>query len=185
MSRSLAAITALGDYNYLLMNYRGYGASEGRPGEAGLKADAVAILETLQGRGRMDIRRSHLIGRSLGSGIAVHVAARLEVASLVLVTPYDSISAVAAGRYPVFPIGLLIKHPFDSLADVGRIEEPTLIIKAASDRVVPHVHSDALIAAWQSPLQTLTLAGTTHNSIYSPAFYAQIGAFIDQAGAGP
>lgn len=185
LSRSLADISALGDFNYLMVNYRGYGDSEGMPGEAELKADAIAILQSLQQQGRIDLARSHIIGRSLGSGIATHVAAQFDVASLILVTPYDSIAAVAAGRYPIFPVGLLLKHPFRSLDYVADIDEPTLIIKAEQDRIVPHVHSDALIQAWQSPLQTVTLAGTTHNSIYSPAFYQNVRAFIAEHSAEP
>jgi pimeloyl-ACP methyl ester carboxylesterase len=183
MSRSLAAITALGDYNYLLMNYRGYGDSDGEPGEAALKADAVFVIQALEERGLLDSRRSHLLGRSLGSGVALHVAAQLEVASLSLLTPYDSIAAVAAGRYPLFPVGLLIRHPFDSLAYMGQVAEPTLIIKAASDRVVPTIHADALIDAWQGPVQSITLPGTTHNRIYSPDFYRHMAAFLVTAGA--
>lgn len=180
LSRSLADISALGDFNYLMVNYRGYGDSEGMPGEAELKADAVAVLQSLQRQGRIDLARSHIIGRSLGSGIATHVAAQFDVASLILVTPYDSIAAVAAGRYPIFPTGLLLKHHFRSLDYVADIDEPTLIIKAERDRIVPHVHSDALIRAWQSPLQTVTLMGTTHNSIYSAAFYQNVRAFIEE-----
>jgi len=166
------------NYNYLLINYRGYGDSEGAPGESELKSDAVFILQTLADQNRINLDRTHIIGRSLGSGVATHVAAQLDLASLILVTPYDSIQAVAQGRYPIFPIGLLIRHPFASIDYTDAIDEPTLIIKAQQDTVVPHPRTDALISAWQSPLRIVTLAGTDHNNIYSQDFYHEISMFL-------
>lgn len=170
LSGRIDDITRLGDFNYLLINYRGYGDSSGLPGEEALKADAIALLEAAAGRYGFAIEEVILIGRSLGSGVAVAVAATYPVKGLVLVTPYDSVLEVARARYPVFPVALLLRHPFDSLAYVAEVSAPTLVIKAATDRIVPHRHTDNLIANWQSPLTVVTLPGN-HGGVTDSAEY--------------
>jgi pimeloyl-ACP methyl ester carboxylesterase len=87
------------------LHYRGYGGSAGRPTEADLVADAIALFDTVQRR-HPDVV---VIGRSLGTGIAIQVAARRHSRHLVLVTPYDSIAEVAAGRYPAFPVHWIVQ----------------------------------------------------------------------------
>lgn len=185
LSRSLGSITSLGPFNYLLMNYRGYGQSTGTPGENALKNDAHTILEMASLRFGFNIRDTVLIGRSLGSGVATHVAASYPVSALILVTPYDSVRAVAQGRYPVFPVGLLLKHPFDSVAYVNEITIPTLILKAESDRIVPHAYTDNLIANWQGPLIVSTLPGTHNSVVNSPEYRQSVRGFIEQQFAAP
>ncbi|MEX2327860.1 MAG: alpha/beta hydrolase [Pseudomonadales bacterium] len=180
MSRSLGAIREIGDFNYLVMNYRGYGMSEGVPSELALKQDAVFILRELSQGGDIRLRRTHLMGRSLGSGIATHVASELELASLILISPYDSLEAVAASHYPIIPVSLLFRHPFRAIDDVPNITEPTLILKAERDAIIPHRHTDALIEAWQGVHRTVTLPGTNHNHIYTPQFYQEVRNFLHQ-----
>ena len=84
----------------LLVNYRGYGHSEGRPSEARLFADAVRLYDWAAGQAGVDARRSVGMGRSLGSGVAIYLATQRTLAGLVLVTPFDSITAVAQRHYP-------------------------------------------------------------------------------------
>lgn len=178
MSRSAAPLTAIGDFNYLLVNYRGYGGSEGRPGEDALKADAIFVLTTMAERGELSLDRTHVIGRSLGSGIAIHVAAEENIRSLILVSPYDSIEAMASSIYPLFPVRLLIRHPFRALDDAPLVGARTLIIKAARDNVIPHERSDRLIEAWPGQPRIATLAGTDHNFIFTSEFYDLVGEFL-------
>lgn len=180
MSRSLGAIRDIGDFNYLVMNYRGYGMSEGVPSELALKQDAVFILQELSQRRDIRLHRTHVMGRSLGSGIATHVASELELASLILISPYDSLEAVAASHYPIIPVSLLFRHPFRAIDDVPHITEPALILKAERDAIIPHTHTDVLIEAWQSVPRIVTLTGTNHNHIYTQQFYQEVRDFLRQ-----
>ena len=178
LSRRVDNILLFGPHNYLIINYRGYGESTGNPGEANLKSDAGAILPAAAERFGFALEDIVVIGRSLGSGVATAIAAELPVRALILVTPYDSISAVAQGRYPIFPVGLLLKHPFDSLQYLEDISIPTLIVRAETDRVVPHRHTDNLVAHWQGPLTVTTLPGSHGSVVNSDRFNRTISTFI-------
>src|SRR5580692_7402038 len=103
-----------------LVNYRGYGGSTGMPSEAALFADALAVFDYVQARHSA----VSLIGRSLGSGVAVYVAARREIGRLVLVTPYDSIENVARRAYPAFPVSLLLRDKYASASRIAGVKAP-------------------------------------------------------------
>ena len=82
------------DWSLALVNYRGYGQSEGKPSEQALFADAELVFDALAARADVDRTRIVLVGRSLGSGVATYLASRREVAGLVLISPYDSMTAL-------------------------------------------------------------------------------------------
>ena len=162
-----------------LVNYRGYGGSTGRPSEAALLSDAEAIYDYL---------RAHhdpiaVIGRSLGSGVAVALAARRPVDRLVLITPFDSIANVAADHFPWLPVRLLVRDRYDSLQRIAAVQAPTLVVVAERDEVVFRARSDALIAAIAPSLRhTLLVPGATHNdvSLY-PDYLPSLGEFLYRA----
>jgi len=99
-----------------LVNYRGYGASEGRPSERALCADALVVLDALARRPDVDAARIVLVGRSLGTGVATQVAGQRPVQGVVLISPYDSMVALARDHYPFLPVRWLLRHRFDSVA---------------------------------------------------------------------
>ncbi|MBD3648857.1 MAG: alpha/beta hydrolase, partial [Pseudomonadales bacterium] len=171
-------ITEIGDFNYLMVNYRGYGESTGEPSESALKADALVVLDRASEQFDFDIDNVIVMGRSLGTGVAMHVAANRPVKALILVSPFDSLRAVASTHYPIFPVGPLLRHPFRSIDYVDDTMMPTLILKAANDEIVPHQHTNNLIAHWQGPLWTFTLPGTTHNRVVTDEYYDHIREFI-------
>ncbi|HAK51080.1 MAG TPA: hypothetical protein DCM54_04130 [Gammaproteobacteria bacterium] len=171
LSRSINSITSLGDYNYALVNYRGYGLSTGRPTEDHLKSDALLILDTLAAKKRIDLANTIIMGRSLGTGVAIHVAANREVKGLVLISPFNSIEAIASDIYFYLPVKWLIRHPFRSIDYVTYISAPTLIIKAENDRIIPASYTSDLIDAWRGPLEVVELNGTNHNYIETPQYY--------------
>ena len=173
-SRALPGLMQIGDHNYLAANPRGYGDSTGRPSESALVEDAVATLDWLWRDGAVSPRSTVLVGRSLGSSLAVHAAARRDVAGVVLLNPMDSIAEVAASHYPIFPVRTLIRHKFDSAAVAGKVTAPTLVFKAERDAVVPHKHTDALMAVWPVAANVVTLRGTTHNAMLTPRFFAAV-----------
>jgi uncharacterized protein len=162
-----------------LVNYRGYGGSSGRPSEAALTADAQAIYDSL--RARHD--PIAVIGRSLGSGVAVALAARRPVERLILVTPFDSIANVAADHFFWLPVRHLMRDRYDSAASIGRVHAPTLLVVAEHDEVVFRPRSDALIAAVSPPLRhTLLVPGATHNDVsFYPVYFRSLREFLYRA----
>ena len=150
------------DYSVYLINYRGYGKSQGSPSENGLFSDALAIYDEL-------IKQHDSItayGRSLGSGVAVYLAVKRPLQKLILLTPYDSIAAVAQNIYPIFPTGYLIKDRFDSASRANSIDVPVLIASAEHDREIRLQHTLTLKQAFKPALVTYQMiAGAAHNDI--------------------
>jgi fermentation-respiration switch protein FrsA (DUF1100 family) len=120
-------------WGVVLATYRGYSGNAGAPSEAGLMADARAILAALDESDNPLI----LWGHSLGSGVAARMAAEGHGAGLVLEAPYTSIADVAQRSYPIFPVQLLISDRFDTMALLPDLKIPVLIFHSADDRVVP------------------------------------------------
>ncbi|MBF0460878.1 MAG: dienelactone hydrolase family protein [Magnetococcales bacterium] len=143
----------------------GYGESGGKPGERALFDDARLIFDWAQQQPSVDPDQIVVMGRSLGTGVAVHVATERKVAGVCLVSPYDSIRSLAQEMYPAVPIGWLLKHPFDSVARAPSIHVPLLALMASDDTIVPVRHSQRLIAAWGGPHQERVLPGVNHDSI--------------------
>ena len=180
LSTSIASITSLGDYNYVLVNYRGYGRSTGHPSEEDLKSDALFILDSLETQNTISLTNTIIMGRSLGSGIAMHVAANRQTRGLILISPFNSIEAIASDIYFYLPVGWLIRHPFRSIDYVAEVLTPTLIIKAEHDRVIPESYTNDLIEAWHGPLKTIKLAGTNHNYIETESYFEVIDQFLQE-----
>lgn len=153
------------NWAWLAMSYRGYGLSEGSPGETALVADALRAHDFAAARADIDPKRIVAYGRSLGSGVAVQLAAARRVAGIILVTPYDSILAVAQRHYPYLPVSMMLRHHFDSMAQASALDVPLLAIAAALDTVIPPVHAKRLADAWKGPKRHVELGGADHNSI--------------------
>ena len=164
-------------HSIYLTNYRGYGGSEGRPSEAALLADALALFDQLQPLHSEVV----LIGRSLGSGVAMHVAEHKAVQRQVLITPYDSVLAVAKQRFFWLPVGWLLRDRFDSVSRAADIGATTLVLAAEHDTVVPLTHARALVAALPSQQTELVVFDATdHNSIDAhPDYIPRLQAFVD------
>ncbi|MFH1152855.1 MAG: alpha/beta family hydrolase [Pseudomonadota bacterium] len=158
---------------FLFMNYRGYGASQGSPGEAALCRDAVAVLDTLLAREGILPGHVVLMGRSLGSGVACHVASLRPVGGVILVTPFDSLVAVARHYYPMFPVGLMLRHRFDSMALAPSIRVPMLALVGENDEIIPRERSMALTRHWGGQVAAVVIEGAGHNDIHLSARYWQ------------
>jgi hypothetical protein len=147
------------------LNYRGYGASEGKPGEVALTADALAIYDAVTRREDVDPRRIVVFGRSLGTAIAAHLATERLVAGAVLASPYDSMTAIGRMHYPWLPVSLLLRHRFEALPDAKRDTMPLLAIVGGSDSIIPPERSRALYDAWAGPKTWLAIPGADHNDL--------------------
>ena len=168
-----------GDRAVLLVNYRGYGASRGEPSEAALVGDAAALHDWLAAHAAIDPARIAVHGRSLGSGVAVQLAASRPVRGLILTTPFDSALAVAREAYPWLPVAWLMRHPFDSLARAPRIDAPALVLIAANDTLIRPPRSQALAAAWGGPAEVRTYEGYGHGDVHlAPGYEEAVRAFV-------
>jgi dienelactone hydrolase len=134
------------DMAVLAVNYRGYGESHGDPAENHMVEDGCMLFDWMAARAHVDKRRIAVVGRSLGSGVAVQVAKERPVHSVVLITPYDSILAIAKRKFRVMPIEYMLRHRFESIKYAPALKAPTYVLRAASDDVVPHSHTDQLVA---------------------------------------
>jgi hypothetical protein len=137
-------------YGVLMAEYRGYGGNPGTPSEAGLIADGAAALDFLGAEGTTP-NRVVIYGESLGSGVAVPLAAGRNVASLILEAPFTSVAEVAQHHYPFIPASALVRDRFDSLAKIGQVTAPILVLHGERDRVVPLRFGRALFDAAPEP----------------------------------
>jgi pimeloyl-ACP methyl ester carboxylesterase len=168
-----------------LVNYRGYGGSSGKPTEAGLFSDATAIFDNVSPAHK----NIAVIGRSLGSGIAMHLAANRAVNQVVLITPYDSILAIAKKQFPVFPISLLLKDQYDSVGLANKVSAPVLVLAGGKDRIIPLSHSQKLVDALgsrkgnekeQKNVTMIIFEQAGHNNIsQSEDYYESLTSFFD------
>ena len=172
----------LGRFNarsFLFMNYRGYGGSAGKPSETALLSDALFVIDHMLATEGIDPAHVVLMGRSLGSGVAVYVAAKRNVGGVILVTPFDSLINVARAHYPIFPVRLMLKHRFDSAALAPGITTPALFLTASNDQVVPVRFARNLLQVWGGPTTAVSVEGTDHNSIEtSPVYWDAINAYL-------
>jgi pimeloyl-ACP methyl ester carboxylesterase len=163
VSHSLPTLAdAFPDRSLFAMNYRGYGGSTGKPCETALIADALVLFD------RVHVDHPHIvvIGRSLGSGIAVHIASMRPVERLVLVTPYDSLANIAAIHFPYFPVRWLLLDKFESSRYAPNVTAPTQLIAAQNDEIIPLSSTESLYKFLPQSLATLTvIPGVSHNTI--------------------
>lgn len=163
------------DRALFLLNYRGYGGSSGKPSQSALFEDGLALFDEVH----LKYPDVEVVGRSLGSGIAVYVASSRPVARLVLVTPYNSIQELAARRFPYLPVAWLLLDKYESWRYAPYVNAPTLIIAADHDEVVPRQSTELLQTRFKSGLASMVvLAGTDHNTISdSPEYVPLLKAF--------
>ncbi|MGR4869403.1 alpha/beta hydrolase [Variovorax sp. LARHSF232] len=149
-------------FGFAAVNYRGVADSEGHPSEVTSVEDACRLANHL--RKAFPQARLHVIGRSLGTGVAIQLSALQDFASLQLVTPYDSLVEVAKRRFPLVP-PLLLRHQFNSLAHCKEVAAKTQVLLAETDDVVLLERSQKLIDAWPTPVGVKTIPGSDHHNI--------------------
>jgi len=145
-----------------LMHYRGYGDSSGTPSEKGLFSDALALFDRVHAEHPNIV----VVGRSLGSGVAVYLASQRPVARLVLVTPFDSLQQVAAFHYPYLPVRWLLRDKYESWRYAPNVTAQTLIIAAGEDEIIPSVSTELLRTRFKPGLVSYeVIPGVGHNTI--------------------
>ncbi len=152
-------------FGVLIAGYRGYGGNPGRPSEEDLTGDARVLLDWLAGQG-IAPARTVLYGESLGTGIAVKMAAERPAAAVILESPYTSIAYVAQMHYWYLPARWLLLDKWNSMDHIGRIEAPLLVVHGARDRTIPARYGRRLFEAAPDPKELFVLDQGTHNDLY-------------------
>jgi hypothetical protein len=146
-------------------HYRGYAPSGGSPSAEALIADAPLVYDAATKKAAA--KKTIAVGFSIGSGIAAQLAGQRKLDGLILVTPFDSMKAVAQSLYPWLPIGLVFEHEIDAAGSLDRGELPVAIIAAEGDEIVPGERTDALRRRVRRLVFDRTISRAGHNDIYS------------------
>jgi len=161
----------------LAVGYRGYSGSTGSPSEAGLTEDAEAAYRFATSV--VPANRIVLFGYSLGSGVAIPLAVRHEVAAVVLFAPFTSAVDVAASVYPWLPVRFLMKDQFRSIDVAGKLQVPILVVHGERDEVVPISFGHELYAAIIAPKRFVPLPQADHFSLFENGGVKIIRAFVE------
>ncbi|MGL4320873.1 MAG: alpha/beta hydrolase [Paracoccaceae bacterium] len=154
------------------LSYRGYGNSTGSPSEEGFFQDARAAYYWLL---RENVPSANLVvlGESLGTGVAVQLAASVPLGAVVLEAPYAAAVDIAADLYPWLPVRLLMKDQFRSIDHITSVTTPLLILHGTADRVIPYAQGQRLFAAANEPKTLVPLQGAGHDALFDPHTWAQ------------
>ena len=163
----------------LLVTWRYNAGSGGKPSEASLIADGRAALSFVAEAGIVD-ERIVLYGESLGSGVAVALAAERRIGAVVLEAPYTSIAEVAQHHYWYVPAKWLVRDRFDSRARIGRVSSPIMIIHGERDRVIPPRFGRRLYEAAPEPKEAHFIANSGHEGLFDHGAARLILAFIER-----
>ena len=162
-------------YGVLLIDYQGYGKSEGTPSEKNLYLDGKASLDWLSKEKKVAPEEIVLFGKSLGSGVAVELATKNSFKGLILESPFTSIASVARSHFPYkfFPVNLLLIDKFDNAAKIQRVESPLLITHGTEDTIVDKKEGEKLYKQANMPKELYLIEGADHNNIqyYNPQNY--------------
>jgi len=170
------------NWGFLIIDYRGYGRSEGRPSEKGLYRDAEAAWAFLTAEKGIDPKRVALFGVSLGSGVASEMAVRHKPGWVILEAPFASINAMAREILGL-PIGFLLSSKFDNLAKAPSLKPPLLVIHGDADEVVPFAQGEQVYAAAKSPKEFYAIVGGGHNNLPQVAgleYFRRFAAFLGE-----
>jgi uncharacterized protein len=169
----------------LLFDYRGYGASEGRPSERGTYLDAQAALAALAEQPGVRGDRIVYFGQSLGAANAVDLSIRHQPLGLILESPFTSIRDMAALHYPVHPLRPFVRTRYDSLAKIGKVDAPLLVVHGQRDEIAPAWMGQKLYEAAPEPKQLYIVPGAGHNDVQGvggPGYDDVLRGFLDRLG---
>jgi len=170
-----------------IVDYRGYGRSEGTVSEKGTYEDARAALRYLRTRKDLDPKNIAFFGQSLGAAVATELAAGENCLALILEAPFVSIREMARVVFPFLPIGPLLRTRYDVAEKIKEVKAPILVLQGDRDDVIPVEQGKKVFAAAPSPKEFFAIRGAGHNDTFhvgGTAYFDVIKSFIDRAAAG-
>ena len=168
--------------NILIIDYRGYGASSGKPSEEGTYQDALAAWNYLTQEKRLAPERVVVSGEPLGGWVAAWPAPRQPPAGLVIYASFTSVPEMAQALYPMFPASRLARYRYDTRAALRGVNCPVLILHSPEDEIIPFSHGQALLAAAREPKRLVELRGGHNDALElsREVYTREIGAFLQQ-----
>lgn len=166
--------------NVFLVDYRGYGQSQGSPSEKGLYLDALAAYRTLLARG-IPAGRIVIFGKSLGGAVAADLAARVPCAGVILQSTFTSAGEMSKRVIPLFPARWFLRTSYDTLAKMGSIRAPVLVVHGRADEIIPFSMGETLYAAAPGSKSCAWFDDAHHNDLVyhcRQAWLDAIGAFL-------
>ena len=187
--RSMRALLAAGlsrmGLSVLLFDYRGFGGNPGTPSEDGLAADGRAAQAWLAAQPEVDPTRIVYFGESLGAAVAIGLAMERPPAALVLRSPFTSLADVGRVHYPWLPVGRLLMDRYPSIDRIGSLTAPVMVIAGDRDDIVPESLSRRLYEAAPDPKRFLPVPGAGHNDpelLDGRLMLDEVGRFLSEAG---
>jgi hypothetical protein len=165
-------------YSTLLIDYRGYGESEGTPSERGLYADGEAAWRYLRETRGYAAHDVVLVGLSLGGGVASHLAAREAPGALILDSTFTSMVDLAWAHYPWLPVPLLLRHRYLTAERIGAVNAPLLLIHSRDDRLIPFSHAERLYSLARDPKTLVTISGDHVQGLADAGYKRAVRAFL-------
>lgn len=160
--------------NQLIIDYRGYGKSTGRPSEAGLYKDAMAAWDYLVDNRDFNADQVIIFGRSLGGSVATQLASQVQARGVILESSFSSARDVAQHTFPLLSHLLYLRYDFNSLERVSQIRSPLLMLHSPQDEIIPYESAEKLFKAAQQPKTFIQLRGDHNNGFYlSQPMYQQ------------
>ncbi len=164
-------------YGVLLVTYRGYSGNSGIPTQYGIANDARAAITFLQEE-KQD-QCIILFGNSIGSAVAIQMATEFPISTLILQSPFSSLTDIAQYHYFYLPVSPLIKDKFDSMKSVEKIEAPVLVLLGKDDKIIPPKFGRKLYNALLYPKELIEIEGKGHNDLFEPELVIE---FINKFG---
>lgn len=153
-------------YNVLTPDYPGYGMSGGKPSEKAILEAAEVCWTYLTQETKLAPNQIHLVGWSLGTGVAIDLASKHTPATLTTISAYTSMTDMASRTAPLFPVKLILRHKFDSAAKIAQVKCPILLIHGQQDRTIPHEMTKTLATLTTAPTRTYYPPTADHNNIF-------------------
>ncbi len=175
-------VQGLDGWACVLINYRGYGLSDGTPSEKNLYNDAQRIYDYFINKDEIDKTSVVILGRSLGTGVATYLASKRSVKGVILVSPYDSIESVAKKWLWMFPISLILNNKFISINYAGMNEIPLLCIYTPKDHLIFPSHTFKLFDAWvgEKTIKKITTAAGHNDMMTNDELWENIDQFLEE-----
>lgn len=152
--------------SFFIIDYRGFGRSQGSPFELGTYLDALSAYEYLVKVKRIPTEKIALYGKSLGAAVAIDLASKVKAGALICESGFTSTASVARDVYKFIPVWLFVTQKYDSLKKINKIDTPKLFIHSKNDEIIPFRHTERLFEAAKEPKEFYVMQGGHNDAFY-------------------